>query len=240
MENTKKIKSFGKVLYVLAVIGRVCLYIGAVCLILTAIVIPVIFSKVDIGKNRVAIVGIPEAKVEMYKDEQKQLNIVFNDKKVNIEKELDSKELLATELVFDMLTDTTKEAVVVYIEASIIFSLATLVLTILAIKNFEKFSKNIKEKEEVFEQDNSKYLKNTAKFMLISYIVSLVASTALSGLFTDDFKTSFNTIGVIEILVIYLFAYVFAYGNTLEKKLLPATSEKPKTPRKKATKKEEK
>jgi hypothetical protein len=244
MEDKKKIKTFGKVLYVLATIARVCLGIATVLLVLFAIVVPIIFSKVEIEKNRVAIVGIPDARVEIYKDKTEKLNIVVNDKKVDVSKELTSTEQLAASSVFDMLSDTTKEAVVIYLEGSIILGIVTLVLTMLALKNFGKFGKNLGDKDEVFEKDNSKYLRNTAKFMLISYIVSLVVSGALNGALADEFDFNINTIGIVEILVLYMLSYVFNYGHTIEAKkveVIETKEDKPKTTRqRKTTKKEEK
>ena len=244
MEDKKKIKTFGKVLYVLATIARVCIGIAVVLLILLAIVIPIIFSKVEIEKNRVAIVGIPDARVEIYKDKTEKLNIVVNDKKVDVDKELTSTEQLTATSIFDMLSDTTKEAVIVYLEGSIILGVVTLILTMLALKNFGKFGKNLSDKDDVFVEDNSKYLRNTAKFMLISYIVSLVISGVLNGALAEKFDFNINTIGIVEILVLYMLSYVFNYGHTLEAKKVEAIETKKEkttsTKKRKTAKKEEK
>ena len=241
MENQKKIKSFSKVLHVIAVLARVCMYFTAVLLVLFAVLIPILFSKVDIDKNRLAIVGIPEAKVEVYKDETEKLNILFNDKKVNIEKELTETEQSGVELIFDMATKTTKNAVIGYLEASAIFSLVIVVIIILAIKNFEKFTKNLKDNDEVFGNNNSNLLRNSAKFLLIAYIVSLVSSAALSGAINDNFGFNINTINLIEIISLYMLSYIFAYGHSLEvKKVEVVETKEKKVTRKKATKKEEK
>ena len=242
MENKKKIRTFGKVLYVLSVISRVCIIIATFFVALLAIIIPIVFSKVEIDKNRVAIVGIPEARVEIYKDKAEKLNVVVNDKKVDIEKELSSTEKLSADVVFDMLVNTTKESVVVYLEGTAIFGIVVLILTAIALKNFGKFGKNLEIKDEVFEENNSKYLRKTAKFMLIAYVVSFVANGALSGILSDDFNFDFNSVSVVEILVLYLFSYIFAYGHTLEaqKVVIETKEEKPKATRKRKTTKEEK
>ena len=242
MENKKNIKTFGKVLHILAAIAQAFMYIGIVGLVVCTIMIPNIFSKVAIEKNRVAIVGIPEARVEIYKDAKQELNVVVNDKKVDIGKELNNTEKIGADVIFDMLTDTTKEAVVIYLEGSCVLGIVVLVLTILSVRNFDKFCKNLRDKDEVFEKDNSKYLRNTAKFSLIAYIVSVVVSGALSGALSDNFDFNFNTIGVVEILVLYLLSYVFAYGHTLEaqKAVIETKEEKPKATRKRKTTKEEK
>ena len=242
MENKKSIRSFAKVLHVLAVIAKVCMYIGIVGLVICTIIIPIIFSKVEIEKNRVAIVGIPDARVEIYKDAQSELNIVVNDKKADISKELTDSEKLSAGVLFDMLTDTTKEAVVIYLEGTFILSIVTMILTIISLNYFDKFCKNLRDKDEVFDKDNSKYLRNTAKFFLISYIISIVTSSALSGALTDDFSFNFNSVSIVEILILYMFSHVFAYGHNLEaKKEEPkAIEEKPKATKRKTKKPEEK
>ena len=242
MENQRKIKSFGKVLYVLAIIARVCLYMASVVLVLFAIVVPILFSKVRMEKDKISIVGIPDAKVEVYKDKKSDLNITINGRKIDTDKELSKTERLSAEVVFDMLSNTTKESVIVYLEASTVFSLVSIILVLLAVKNFEKFSMNLKDKDEVFILVNSIYLRKMAKFLLIPYIVTLIASGAINGAFTDSFNINYNTMNLVEIIALYMLSYIFAYGNTLELKK-QETAEvkeiKPKTPRKRTSKKAE-
>ena len=209
MENQKKIKTLGKVLSILATIAKICIYIGVSFLILFAFMVPIIFSKVDIRKNRVAIVGIPDARVEIYKDDSKELNVVINDKKIDLNKELSHTEKLSAEEIFDMLSDTTKEAVVVYLEGSIILGIVSMILISISLKNFAKFGNNLNTKDEVFAKDNSIYLHKTAKFLLISYIITIVSSTATDGFLTDHFNFDINGLGIVEIIVLYTLSYIF-------------------------------
>ena len=241
MENLKKIKTLGKVLYVLAIIARVCLYIAGVVLVMFAIMVPIIFSKITMEKNKIAV-GISDTKIEVYKDNLDKLNIVINEKPIDLEKELTKTEKLSVEVIFDMLNDTTKNTVIVYLEASAILSLVSIVLILQAIKNFEKFSMNLKDKDDIFMIENSIYLRKIAKFMLISYVIALISSGILDGSITNSLGTNYNATNVVEIIALYLLSYIFAYGNSLEIKkaeLVETKEVTKKTARRKTVKKSE-
>lgn len=242
-ENKKKVKTLGKILYVLAIIARVCLGIAAVCLVLCMIVIPIIFSKLEFDKGSLSVNGIKNVDLKIYKDANNELLMMYNGKQENLSNSLDKTELLATQIVFDKLSNTTKEAVVVYIEASIIFSIASLVLLSIAIKNFEEFCKSLGYKDEIFTDDKPEYLKKAGLFLIITYAVSLIAGGALSGALAEELDLNFNTIGIIEILAVYLIAYIFEYAKGLDAKKELVIEEKvvkPTRTRKRKTTKEEK
>ncbi len=237
-EKRNNINALGRVLYIIARIVRVCICIGLFFIAVAAITVPALFGKIDINKHYIDINSIPDTKVRIFKDSKQQLTMRVNNKDTLLAKELTKEEYDAATEIYDKVQNTTKGAVLAYVEASLIFSIVSLVLVIIAIKNLEKFCLSLRNNDEVFTEDKPTYLKKAAKLFIITYIISVLSTAALSGIYDGNYSFNFNSIGLVEILVLFLVAYIFEYAIGLDSKPIEATIAKPKKTTKK--KKEEK
>ena len=233
-EKKKTIDTLGKVLHVLAIIARVCTYIGVFFMVLVMVIVPIIFSKIEINKNYIDIKGIPDTRIRIYKDLEGKLSVKVNDKVTDLSKDVDNQEaIVLLSSLYDKTTNTTTGAIVAYIEAYFVFCIVSMILTALALKYFGKFCKSIFENETLFTDDKPKYLKKVGILMIIAYAVSMLLGGALSGVLGGNFDFNLNSVGIVEILVIFLATYIFEYGTLLEAK--PVEEPKPKKTTKKKT-----
>ena len=234
-KDTKRMKIIATILRVIAIISRVAIYIAAVTLLLCAIAIPKTFKKIKLEKDLIEYKGDNKKdSFKLYREDGK-LMFSYNDKEHNLEKDLDATELTMVNGLVDVLNDTTKGAVIAYLEIICILGFVTLVLFAEGIRKIEKVLKNIKERDKVFELENAENIKKAAIIYCALFIVSLVLSVFIGKVFNTDGSTSFNFIGVGEILVLFLVYYIFLYGSKLEeaKETISKPAKKPRATKKK-------
>ena len=244
-ENKKQIKVISTILRVVAILIRIGVYIGLFALLIGAILVPKFFKQVDMKKDYIKIKDVTIANkkdtiVLTRKDDK--INAYYSEKDHDLNKELDETETIVVNQIFDMLNDSSKGRILAFIELVCIFGIACLVLFNEALKRVEKTLKNLKEKDEVFSNDNAKLLRKSAVLFGVLFVVSAVCDLSLALIFDFDLRFGVSTMGVVEILIVFLIAYIFDYGSKLNvvkettEPVKKVTTKKPRTSKKKEEK----
>ena len=244
-ENKKQIKVISTILRVVAILIRIGVYIGLFALLIGAILVPKFFKQVDMKKDYIKIKDITIANkkdtiVLTRKDDK--IKAYYNEKDHDLNKEMDETETIIINEIFDMLNDSSKGRILAFIEIVCIFGIACLVLFNEALKRVEKTLKNLKEKDEVFSKDNAKLLRKSAVLFGVLFVVSAVCDLSLALIFDIDLRFGVSTMGVVEILIVFLIAYIFDYGSKLNvvketnEPVKKVTTKKPRTSKKKEEK----
>lgn len=244
-ENKKQIKVISTILRVVAILIRIGVYIGLFALLIGAILVPKFFKQVDMKKDYIEIKDVTIANkkdtiVLTRKDDK--IKAYYNEKDHDLNKELDETETIVVNQIFDMLNDSSKGRILAFIETVCILGIACLVLFNEALKRVEKTLKNLKEKDEVFSKDNAKLLRKSAVLFGVLFVVSAVCDLSLALIFDIDLRFGVSTIGVVEILIVFLIAYIFDYGSKLNvvkettEPVKKVATKKPRTSKKKEEK----
>ena len=244
-ENKKQIKVISTILRVVAILIRIGVYIGLFALLIGAILVPKFFKQVDMKKDYIKIKDVTIANkkdtiVLTRKDDK--INAYYSEKDHDLNKELDETETIVVNQIFDMLNDSSKGRILAFVELVCIFGIVCLVLFNEALKRVEKTLKNLKEKDEVFSDDNAKLLRKSAVLFGVLFVVSAVCDLSLALIFDIDLRFGVSTMGVVEILIVFLIAYIFDYGSKLNvvkettEPVKKVATKKPRTPKKKEEK----
>lgn len=220
-KNLKSLKSLSKVIYVLAIIGRIVTIIGAFFVTLGMTIAIICLSAVNIKTNDGLEISFGDNVVKIAEFDQKshsdnKVTIVANGEKVDI----DDKDIIeAIKLVDKYFNEDAKEKLIWFLVITMIFTLVILILSAILLRKVEVLFKNIAKQNTPFTRDNSGIIRKIGYYMIavtiIAAIESGLSSTLIGG--TGILKTGAG-FSLMAILVIFVVARVFDYGCGLEEK----------------------
>ena len=197
----KNMKIISKIIYVIALIGRIVVGIPTVCLLLVCIVFPIISNTFSIDENKIKILNYDLA----YSIENNVLKI--EEEEYNINSTTDIKEFIKNH-------DNT--FFIISIEYLLFCLTIFLVLTTLILHYLYKFYKNVYEKDTPFTIENERILKKIFIFTLIEIALTKLTAVLYSIIAKIDLQVEFSIIDLIFILILFSAVYMFKYGRILQ------------------------
>ena len=208
-EKQKKVKVLSKIISVLAKIGRVCLIIAIPFIILAMVIIPLVLSKVDVKDDKITFSGTND--VVRIIEQNDKIQVKINDKTIANEEDKD-----AIVDIKNFLEKHSDAEIIAYVEAGCVFLIAYLIIMIMILKHIEQLFKNINNGDTPFTLENVKHIKYTAYFMIASIIFPGIISGIFSGLMGKDVDFHLGGNSLIEILILFVMAYIFEYGYEIQ------------------------
>jgi transcriptional regulator with XRE-family HTH domain len=208
-EKLKKVKILSKIISVLAKIGRICLMIVIPFIVLAMIVVPIVLSKVDVKDNKITFDGINDVVKIVEKNDK--IEVTINDKTIADEEDKDA--IVEIKKFLDKHSDTE---IIVYTEVGCTFLIAYIIITIIMLKHLELLFKNINNGDTPFTLENVKYIKHIAYLMIVSIIFPGIIGGIVNGLMGVDLDLSLSGHNLVEILIIFVMAYIFEYGYEIQ------------------------
>ena len=218
-KKLKSLKSLSKVIYVLAIIGRIVTIIGAVFATLGIAIAIVCLSAINIKANDGLEISFGDNTVKIAEFEEKadngnKITITANGEKVDVE---DKDVIKAIELAKKYLNEDTKEKLIGFLVVTMIFTLVILILSAILLNKVEVLFKNIAKKDTPFIKENAGIIRKIGYYMIAITIISAIES-GLSTALIGGARISKTGIGfsLMTILIIFAAARLFDYGNGLE------------------------
>ncbi len=209
-EKQKKVKLLSKIIAVMAKIGRICLMVAIPFVIFAMVVVPIVLSKVDVKDNKITFSGIDD--VVKVVEKNNKIEVTVNDKTVANEED---KEAIAE--IKKFLDKHSDAEIITYTELGCAFFIAYLVILIMILKHMESLFKNINKGDTPFTLENVKHIKHMAYLMIASIIFPAVIGGIINGLMDVDLNLNLSGTNLIEILILFVMAYVFEYGYEIQR-----------------------
>ncbi len=206
MEKNNQVNIFAQILSIVCTIGQLGAALALIVLAIFAIAVPILGSKVEIEQNTISMF---DSKVELAAVDNK-LNITIVD-------ETNSVPLgdFDFQIVIDYL-EKNKTFLIISFEVAIIGSIVTTVLTFMVLDKAGKIFMRIKTEQSPFSEENTTAVAKIAKLLLVSYVVSVITSVISNGIILNTSGADLNLSALCTTLVVYVIAYVFEYGQSLE------------------------
>ena len=208
-EKQKKVRVLSKIISVISKIGKVFTMIGIVCLTMVMLISPFIISKVDVVKDKI-VIGDNTLGIEIV-DKNDKVRLQFNDKVVIT----DVKNKTDVVKVKNIIKNNSKTKLVICSEVGFIFLIGSLVCIYIMLGNISQFFKNIHDGDTPFTLDNVKHIKKIA-YLMIAVLLIGPFSELFFSLIINEVEFSIPSFSIIEILVMFIMAYIFEYGYELQ------------------------
>ena len=220
-KKLKSLKSLSKVIYVLAIIGRIVTIIGAVFATLGMAIAIICLSTINIKANDGLEISFGDNTVKIAEFNENigdgnKITITANGEKVDI----DDKDVIEViKLADKYVNEDTKEKLIGFLVVTMIFTLVILILSAILLNKVEILFKNIAKKDTPFIKDNSGIIRKIGYYMIAITIISAMES-GLSGVLLGATGISKTGVGfsLMAILIIFAAARVFDYGYDLEER----------------------
>ena len=109
-----------------------------------------------------------------------------------------------------------KALLIGYCEAGIISLIVSLALAIFLLRRMEKLFNNINQGDTPFTLENVEHIKIIAYLMIALIIIPNIGGTIFEVILKQDLDVSFELFNVVEILVLFVIAYIFEYGYEIQ------------------------
>ena len=201
-ENQQKnMKIISKIIYLIALIGKIIFAIPTICLIIACIVFPIISNTFSIEENKIKILNYETS----YSIENNNLTIDGENFPLNTS--TDIKEFIQNH-------DNT--FFIISIEYLIISITISAFLTTQILHYIYKFYKNVYEKDTPFTIENEKILKKIFIFALVEMALTKITGILYSIIVNIDLAIEFSIIDFILILILVSIVYMFKYGRMIQ------------------------
>lgn len=208
-EKQKKVKVLSKIISVIAKIGRICLMVAIPFIILAMIIIPLVLSKVDVKNDKITFKGTNDVVKIVEKNDK--IEIKINDKTIVDE---DEKETIVE--IKKFLNKHSSVEIITYTEIGCAFMIAYIIILMMILKHLEILFKNINKGDTPFTLENVKHIKHMAFLMIANIIFPTIIGGIVNGLMGTDIDIGLGGSSLIEILVLFVMAYIFEYGYEIQ------------------------
>lgn len=226
-DEAKNYKIVSRILGIIVRIGNVCCWIGVVGVAFAAIATAIIAPNVKIDSvkkeitlfNQTSSYTIKDKDLEIVGDENDK--VIIKDNTVSIIN--DDAEVLSIKLSNESLTQIEEFVeddamkILAVLPYTLAFAAVALSLIALALGHVAKVLKNVAVKKTPFEKDNATRLEKAAKYLLISFCITLVCNLVMS-IVSGGKAINVNGGSISAILGLYVLVYVFKYGASVEDK----------------------
>ena len=203
-EKQKKFKTISRVLEVIARIGQIGTYVGITGLAIAMIIMPIIFSKMELRGNDFyfenKLVEINEEANTVTYDNTEIKNLDAADTIIKIKEKMQKNskaKLITTTIVTSLLIITA------LIIASIIFKKAV------------KLFKNLHDGDTPFTRENVTYIKKISYLTIAIIIIQSLANISFD-LLSNQVNFNINMTNIFEILLLFALSYIFEYGYEIQ------------------------
>ena len=208
-EKQKKVKVLSKIISVVSKIGKVCCIIGIVVAAMCAIIVPVLMNNIRIKDNEIVFkndtVTIADEDDELVVKVKNSIIATIDDERsVDIIRDIAKNDI------------NNKTLVITYTELGIVFLIATLYLTILLLKHLDKLFTNINQGDTPFTLENVDHIKKIAYLMIVLIVIPSISAVFFEFIVKRDLNIRFETFSILEILIIFVIAYIFEYGYEIQ------------------------
>ena len=208
-EKQKKVKVLSKIISVLAKIGRICLMIVIPFIVLAMIIVPIVLSKVDVKDNKITFEGIND--VVKIVEKNNKIEVTVNDKTIVDE---DDKDVIVE--IKKFLDKHSDAEIITYTELGCTFAIAYIIIMIIILKHIELLFKNINKGDTPFTLENVNHIKKIAFLMIANIILPAIIGGLFNGLMGSDVDFNIGGSNLIEILILFVMAYIFEYGYEIQ------------------------
>ena len=208
-EKQEKVKTLSKVIYILAMIGRIIMNVGIVCVVIAMMIIPVVTSNIKVEDNQMIIFG---QKVEY---ERNSKEIIIRDSK-NEEKLIDKQDVKSLNEVIDYVENNNMVTATILIELAFGVLVATLVFTKNTFKHLEKLFVNIHNGDTPFTMENVDHIKKMAYLLIWVIILPFITGVLSQIVFRQNLDVELELMDLIYILCLYSLSYIFEYGYEIQ------------------------
>ena len=209
-EKQKKIKGISKAIYIIARIGKIACKIAIPIMIIVIIATPFFLKNIDVENNKLVWNG-NDNKFSITDDGNK-VTLKYNENIIIADA---SSQEVNTKYI-EVLSNNPKYLVIGYIEVGFLFLVISLFLYEMTLSRLEKLFININEGDTPFTLENVRYIKEMAKFMIISLVLPSCGGIIFEKILTTDLGVDFEWFDVIQILFLFGISYIFEYGYELQ------------------------
>ena len=206
-EKQKQMKAISNILSLIGKISAIVLRVVFAILILVAIVMPFIFSSIEVEDGKLVSNNSFIKLVENKNTTDLRINdhiIVANIKNNEVN------------LVIDSLSNYSKPVTIVFFELGFIILGAFLVLLIKTMKHLEELFNNINKGDTPFTLDNVEHIKNMFYLLIASIILSTIGEVVLNIPLKGGVDFDINLLNIVEILFLYSMSLIFEYGHEIQ------------------------
>ena len=208
-EKQKKVKALSKIVAVIAKIGWIVSIVGIALFTLAAIALPFALKNIDMKDNKIVTTNNA---IEIIDEGDK---LVLKHNHVIIAAESDPQSIsLIRDVVKSNLNN--KPLLIGYCEVGLITLIACLVLLIFMFRRLEKLFNNINKGNTPFTLENVEHIKKIAYIMIALIILPNVGGVISEIILDRDLDVSFELFNVVEILILFVVAYIFEYGYEIQ------------------------
>lgn len=202
----------GRIISIILHIGRIALYIAIPFIALSIILMPIIIKKTTISNDNTITFKYDRETAKVVKEKGKYI-IYSNDKKVG-----DISNTTTFEKTINDLKEYKKPVLIGYMEIILTLSLAYIVIVTLYFKKLEQFFKSFYTEKTPFTKENTDRLRKVGYLLIINVLISLILRLVVYKFDVSNFDISLPVVDVIKILGVYVFMFVFKYGESIENK----------------------
>ena len=206
-EKQKQMKTISNILSLIGKISAIVLRVALAILILVAILMPFIFSSIEVEDGKLVSNNSFIKLVENKNTTDLRINdhiIVANIKNNEVN------------LVIDSLSNYSKPVTIVFFELGFIILGAFLVLLIKTMKHLEELFNNINKGDTPFTLDNVEHIKNMFYLLIASIILSAIGEVVLNIPLKGGVDFDINLLNIVEILFLYSMSLIFEYGHEIQ------------------------
>ena len=209
-EKQKKVKTLSKIIEVVSKIGEICCYVGIALVGLLMIAMPVVLSNIEVKDNQIIV-----AKENVFKLEEKNGKLIIKVGEAIIADESDPVTVAQIKDALEKNKDH-KLLNIGYTEVCLASVIATMVIAAFFLRHLQKLAKNINQGDTPFTLENVEHIKKMAYFMIALIIVPAISSGLVEGLFRSEVNVDISAFNVMEILFMFVLAYIFEYGYEIQ------------------------
>ena len=205
----KAVKVLSKIIAILARIGWICSIVGIIFIALIALIIPIALKDVSFEDNKIVV---KNNTIEIVEQDEK---LVLKHNNTVIASESDQE---AIEQINKFINDNkNKEGLLIgYCETVLILVIVCLVLSILMLRRIDTLFNNISKEKTPFILENVEHIKKIAYFMIALIIMSNIVIPVTSLILKQHINISLDLFNIVEILMVFVIAYIFEYGYSLQ------------------------
>lgn len=208
-DKQRKLKVLSKIIYILAKIGKILIYIAIPFIVLGMVIIPILMNKIDVKNDRIIL-----------KDKGNVISIVEKNDKLTINvkgaKVAEVTSVKDISKIKDFFNNNSKGTIIASGETALAFALISIIIATILLRHVEKLFKNINKNDTPFTYDNVDHIRRIAFLMIINIILPAVATAVIELILKVEFNVHFGAYNLIEILALYVLVYVFEYGCKLQ------------------------
>lgn len=202
-----KMKILSKIIYIISQINMVLIGFAGLVIAIMMVATPILVSNTNVTKDKVKIFN------EEFTYSIKKMEIKINDKV------LDQEKYFGFENKLNLFEEGNELKTILVIEFVLSLALATLSLMYLALLNLYKLFKSVYSENTPFTESNIKYIKNIAKFIILSLLISSFAGNSIGIMIGTDGMIDVSIIEVLSVIVIYSLALMFEHGYKLQQEI---------------------